>query len=113
MMNADGVGGVMEKSEQNLEKLLVRAETGRFQRFNSQRHSTEVNMIASRSFFLTVAIALGMALPLFAGEATQPVRMGCGIMTFDTVPGWGLGEDGKSVLGPTRLWYPTGTIPTP
>ena len=23
-------------------------------------------------------------------------------MTFDTVPGWGLGPDGKSVLGPTH-----------
>lgn len=30
------------------------------------------------------------------------MRMGCGIMTFDTVPGWGLGGDGKSVLGPTH-----------
>ena len=30
------------------------------------------------------------------------VRMGAGAMTFDTVPGWGLGEDGKSVLGPTH-----------
>ena len=28
--------------------------------------------------------------------------MGTGIMTFDTVPDWGLGEDGKSVLGPTH-----------
>jgi hypothetical protein len=43
-----------------------------------------------------------MALPLIASEKTQPVRMGCGAMTFDTVPGWGLGEDGKSVLGPTH-----------
>ena len=31
-----------------------------------------------------------------------PVRMGCGEMTFDTVPGWGLGPDGKSLLGPTH-----------
>ena len=30
------------------------------------------------------------------------VRMGSGIMTFDTVTGWGLGADGKSVLGPTH-----------
>tara|TARA_B100000519_G_C14201006_1_gene417899 strand:- start:285 stop:1265 length:981 start_codon:yes stop_codon:yes gene_type:complete len=30
------------------------------------------------------------------------VRMGSGIMTFDTVTGWGLGTDGKSVLGPTH-----------
>src|SRR3974390_2871070 len=26
--------------------------------------------------------------------------MGVGIMTFDTVPGWGLGSDGESVIGP-------------
>ena len=32
----------------------------------------------------------------------EPVRMGCGLMTFDTVPGWGLGKDGKSVLGATH-----------
>lgn len=37
-----------------------------------------------------------------ATAATPPVRMGCGVMTFDTVPGWGLGEDGKSVIGPTH-----------
>jgi hypothetical protein len=28
--------------------------------------------------------------------------MGSGIMTFDTVPGWGLDENGKSVIGPTH-----------
>jgi hypothetical protein len=28
--------------------------------------------------------------------------MGCGMMTFNTVPGWGLGADGKSVLGSTH-----------
>ena len=44
-----------------------------------------------------------MILPLtgLAGE-TQPVRMGCGLMTFDTVPGWGLRADGKSLIGPTH-----------
>lgn len=31
-----------------------------------------------------------------------PVRMGCGIMTFDTVPGWGLRPDGQSALGATH-----------
>jgi hypothetical protein len=40
-------------------------------------------------------------LPL-AAQATEPVRMGTGLMTFDTVPEWGLGPDGKSVLGPTH-----------
>lgn len=28
--------------------------------------------------------------------------MGCGVMTFDTVPGWGLRPDGKSALGSTH-----------
>jgi hypothetical protein len=28
--------------------------------------------------------------------------MGCGIMTFDTVPGWGLRPDGTSSIGPTH-----------
>ncbi len=35
-------------------------------------------------------------------KAVKPVRMGSGIMTFDTVPGWGLRPDGKSALGPTH-----------
>ncbi len=43
-----------------------------------------------------------MALPILAAEKSQPVRMGCGLMTFDTVPGWGLSPDGKSVIGPTH-----------
>ncbi len=38
----------------------------------------------------------------FAAEKTQPVRMGCGLMTFDTVPGWGLSSEGKSIIGPTH-----------
>jgi hypothetical protein len=56
----------------------------------------------SCSFYIALAIVLSMALPICAAEKTQPVRMGCGLMTFDTVPGWGLGEDGKSVIGPTH-----------
>ncbi len=51
---------------------------------------------------VVVTIALGLALPLRANDKVAPVRMGCGIMTFDTVPGWGLGPDGKSVLGSTH-----------
>ena len=37
-----------------------------------------------------------------AAEKTQPVRMGGGLMTFDTVPSWGLLPDGDSALGPTH-----------
>ena len=35
-------------------------------------------------------------------HATEPVRMGCGVMTFDTVPEWGLDSQGKSQIGPTH-----------
>lgn len=51
---------------------------------------------------VSVAVLFGLGLPAWTAEKAQPVRMGCGIMTFDTVPGWGLGEDGKSVLGSTH-----------
>lgn len=53
-----------------------------------------------RSLFL--AIVLWSVAPVSAQSTPQPVRMGSGLMTFDTVPGWGLGEDGKSVLGSTH-----------
>ncbi len=56
----------------------------------------------SRSSFIVFTIAILTALPVLAQEKTQPVRMGCGLMTFDTVPGWGLRPDGSSALGPTH-----------
>lgn len=45
-----------------------------------------------------------LAVGLLVGHvaAMEPVRMGCGIMTFDTVPGWGLDEHGASQIGPTH-----------
>ena len=55
-----------------------------------------------KNCWLSIAVVFGLTLPVFAADKVQPVRMGCGIMTFDTVPGWGLGEDGKSVLGSTH-----------
>ena len=42
------------------------------------------------------------ALSVHAAEPAKPVRMGSGVMTFDTVPGWGLLPDGNSALGPTH-----------
>lgn len=51
---------------------------------------------------VVVALVLGLAPSSFAADPVKPVRMGCGTMTFDTVPGWGLGPDGKSVIGPTH-----------
>jgi len=49
---------------------------------------------------LVFALVFGLAPPVMAGDTPQPVRMGSGLLTFDTVPGWGLGPDGKSVIGP-------------
>jgi len=49
-----------------------------------------------------MTVALSLVLPGCTEGKTSSVRMGCGLMTFDTVPGWGLGPDGKSVLGPTH-----------
>lgn len=51
---------------------------------------------------IVFAIAFSIALPASAADTVAPVRMGCGAMTFDTVPGWGLGEDGKSIIGATH-----------
>jgi len=58
--------------------------------------------MSNRTPLWAAAIALCAALPLRSAENVQAVRMGCGTMTFDTVPGWGLGPDGKSALGPTH-----------
>ena len=56
-----------------------------------------------RFAFASTFVLIGcFALAGHAAEKVQPVRMGCGIMTFDTVSDWGLGPDGKSVLGPTH-----------
>ncbi len=54
------------------------------------------------SFFFASLLSLSMVVPAFAQKDVKPVRMGCGIMTFDTVPGWGLRPDGKSAIGPTH-----------
>lgn len=46
---------------------------------------------------------IGIAIvTLLLGASLNAVRTGSGILTFDTVSGWGLGADGKSVLGPTH-----------
>ena len=51
---------------------------------------------------ITLPILLTMALPLLLAAETKPARMGSGLMTFDTVPGWGLRPDGTAALGPTH-----------
>ncbi|MFN0019864.1 MAG: hypothetical protein ACKVP0_16530 [Pirellulaceae bacterium] len=50
--------------------------------------------------YFAATIALLISLPALAADKAQPVRMGSGNMTFDTVPGWGLRPDGSSAVGP-------------
>src|SRR6478752_6484308 len=55
------------------------------------------------SFFALVTCFLVSSLSILsAADEVKPVRMGCGLMTFDTVPGWGLRPDGQSALGRTH-----------
>ncbi len=51
---------------------------------------------------LIVSVCLSSTTTAQETAAAKPVRMGAGLMTFDTVPGWGLNEAGKSQLGPTH-----------
>jgi hypothetical protein len=51
---------------------------------------------------IAVFITLLTALPGHAAEKAKAVRTGSGVMTFETVPGWGLLPDGTSALGPTH-----------
>jgi hypothetical protein len=54
------------------------------------------------SFLVVFTIAALVSVAAHAAEKGPPVRMGCGLMTFDTVPGWGLLPSGHSALGPTH-----------
>ncbi len=56
--------------------------------------------MTTRQFGLAAALVCGLALPAAASDTPKPVRMGCGLMTFDTVPGWGLNAEGHSAIGP-------------
>ena len=56
----------------------------------------------SHSTFLALSLVITTAFSALAEDTVQPVRMGSGLMTFDTVPGWGLRPDGSSALGPTH-----------
>ena len=51
---------------------------------------------------LVLAASLATAPAILGADTPQPVRMGAGTLTFDTVPGWGLGPDGKSQIGSTH-----------
>jgi len=57
-----------------------------------------------KNFLVSLGIVLSLhwASLAIAADKPLPVRMGCGVMTFDTVPGWGLRPDGNSAIGPTH-----------
>lgn len=54
------------------------------------------------SFYAALLLNVVIAATASAQQHPAPVRMGCGIMTFDTVPGWGLRPDGRSSIGSTH-----------
>lgn len=56
----------------------------------------------SSLFSLPLLSAVLLVLPARAADPVKPVRTGAGVMTFETVPGWGLRPDGSSALGPTH-----------
>lgn len=56
-----------------------------------------------RSLYFAVGLLfLFLSPPAWALDKNKPVRMGAGSMTFETVPGWGFDENGKSILGGTH-----------
>jgi hypothetical protein len=59
-------------------------------------------MLKKCSPYIAITMTLCATLPVLAADEVKPVRMGCGLMTFDTVPGWGLRPDGNSAIGPTH-----------
>jgi hypothetical protein len=63
-------------------------------------------LLALASFGNVSLVATAQEAAVAASTSTastvKPVRMGCGTMTFDTVPGWGLRPDGKSSLPSTH-----------
>jgi hypothetical protein len=68
---------------------------------STPRHDHQESTVKNCSTCLALALVFGLSLSISAADQ-KPVRMGCGNMTFDTVPGWGLGDDGKSVIGSTH-----------
>ena len=68
------------------------------------KYLLNLSILKTVLFFALISSATFVS-PVSAQEKAAkvlPVRMGCGLMTFDTVPGWGLRPDGKSALGPTH-----------
>jgi hypothetical protein len=65
-------------------------------------NTSGVWIVKKRSICIALALLFSAAWSAPAADNVKPVRMGCGIMTFETVPGWGLTAEGKSAIGPTH-----------
>lgn len=65
----------------------------------THRRLTHLTLIA---ICFTACLCAFVTSSVRAQDKVKPVRMGCGLMTFDTVPGWGLRPDGMSAIGPTH-----------
>jgi hypothetical protein len=59
-------------------------------------------MKSSLALWIVLCLVFSSASLVAQSPKAAPVRMGTGVMTFDTVPGWGLRPDGTSALGPTH-----------
>ena len=57
---------------------------------------------ATISSLFSISVANAQDKTTSTKRTQNAVRMGCGLMTFDTVPGWGLRPDGNSAIGPTH-----------
>ncbi len=58
-----------------------------------------------RTRCLALLLLCGIPLALAAAEPAKPVRMGCGIMTFDTVPGWDwMKTESRRLVRRTAAW---------
>lgn len=55
-----------------------------------------------RQRLVTFLAGLLVTVPVCFAQDSSGVRTGSGAMTFETVPGWGLSDDGKSIIGPTH-----------
>ena len=66
------------------------------------RHEEQHGVWTVKNSLICIALLMSVSASVAAADKVAPVRMGCGIMTFDTVPGWGLTAEGKSAIGPTH-----------
>ena len=81
---------------------VLKFTSSKSDRLTTKENQSGTHAMKKHFFYIAITILISLALTAIAEEKPLPVRMGCGLMTFDTVPGWGLRPDGNSPLGPTH-----------